>query len=98
MAADTRGCSRHVRSAEDTETECPTIHQLDRSVVAGTFDPLRRVGQVLTCYDLVTKKRNQSNDWLRLVPDVYGMLFDNQEDWARFWSCTRCNALRLIRT
>jgi hypothetical protein len=26
---------------------------------------------------LGSKKRNQSNDWFRFVPDVFGTLFDN---------------------
>jgi hypothetical protein len=36
-----------------------------------------RVRPVLTGYELVTKKRNQSNDWLRFAPDARVPLFDN---------------------
>ena len=39
--------------------------------------PDRRVRPVLTGSELVPKKRNQSFDWFRFAPDVFGTLFDN---------------------
>ena len=57
-----------------------------------------RVGPVLTGYELVTKKRNQPNEWLRFAPDTLMMLFDDQEARVCFFAQTRCSARRLIST
>jgi hypothetical protein len=86
------------RFGEDVESEFDAPETGAGSLVTEADDPVRRVRPVLTGYELVTKKRNQSFYWLRFAPDALVMLFDNQEDGICILARTRCRARRLIRT